>query len=210
MGEITTFLESSTIHGLVYISTTRRFIRLFWISVVIAGFIGSGVMIHNSVKDWEESPVKTTIETLPIKDIFLPKVTVCPPKNTFTNLNYDLMRMENLTLDNATRDELTKYAVQLLQEHVYDEVIRNLSLIEENNRYYNWYRGYTQFQLPYWAQSSTCSSTSMCSDFRLYYYIDTKATSGSFSTKFFGEKFNSSKVEQDLIYMLHIFPPTKD
>ena len=92
-------------------------------------------MIHNSVKDWEESPVKTTIETLPIKEILLPKVIVCPPKNTFTHLNYDLMRMENLTLDNATRDELTKYAVQLLQEHVYDEVIRNLSLIEENNRF---------------------------------------------------------------------------
>ena len=72
-----------------------------------------------------------------------------PPKNTFTNLNYDLMMLENMTLDNDTRDELTQFAVGLIQEEIYKDVKR-ISLIQEDNRYYNWYRGYTPITLPYW------------------------------------------------------------
>ena len=109
------FLETSTIHGLVYISTTKkRFVKLCWILIVIGGFTGAGVMIYNSFLSWAESPVKTTIETLPISEITFPKVTVCPPKNTYTDLNYDLMMTENMTLDNDTRRELANYAVDLL------------------------------------------------------------------------------------------------
>merc|ERR1712024_378101 len=88
-------------------------------------------MISQSFDNWSESPVKTTIETVPITEISLPKVTVCPPKNTFTNLNYDLMMLENMTLENDTRDELTQFAVGLIQEKVYNEVMANISRLEE-------------------------------------------------------------------------------
>ena len=108
-----TFLETSTIHGVSHISTKRKFVRIFWTLVVISGFTGAGVLIYQSFQSWDESPVKTTIETHPIAEITFPKVTVCPPKNTFTNLNYDLMMTENITLDNDTRQELTNYAVEL-------------------------------------------------------------------------------------------------
>ena len=47
-----------------------------------------------------------------------PKVTVCPPKNTYTDLNYYLMRMENMTLDTDMRNELTSYAMEVVL--VYD------------------------------------------------------------------------------------------
>ena len=113
MESIRNFLESSTIHGLTYISTTRKCVRFFWIIVVIAGFTGAGVIIYKSFQDWNESPIKTTIETLPIKDISFPKVTVCPPKNTFTDLNYHLKKLENITLDNDTRNDLANYAKEL-------------------------------------------------------------------------------------------------
>ena len=86
MEEVRNYLESSTVHGLGYISTTRRLVKLFWIAVVITGFTGAGVMIYQSFDAWEESPVKTTIETQPITEITFPKVTVCPPKNTYTDL----------------------------------------------------------------------------------------------------------------------------
>ena len=98
MEGVTTFLESSTIHGLTYISTTRRYARLLWILVVITGFVGASLLIKASFDSWSESPVKTNMETLPISEIKLPKVTVCPPKNTFTDLNYDLMMTKNMTL----------------------------------------------------------------------------------------------------------------
>ena len=92
MEGVTLFLESSTVHGLTYISTTRKYARLFWILVVITGFVGASLLIRASFQSWAESPVKTTIKTLPISDITLPKLTVCPPRNTFTDLNYDIMK----------------------------------------------------------------------------------------------------------------------
>ena len=116
MEGVRTFLESSTIHGLTYISTTRKYTRLFWILVVLTGFVGASLLIKESFDSWSESPVKTTIETLPISEITLPKVTVCPPKNTFTDLNYDLMMTENITVTEEIRDEMFKYAVEVLIE----------------------------------------------------------------------------------------------
>ena len=183
--DIKEFLESSTIHGLNYIATTRKVVKLFWILIVITGFSGAGIIIHQSFEAWNDSPVMTTIETLPITQLTLPKVTVCPPKNTYTNLNYDLMMLENRTLDNDTRNELKEYAVGLIQEHIYKDVMSNLSLIEEADRYYNWYWGITEIYLPYWGENSGCNDAE-CIDRRLRYYLKTYATSGSISTKYFG------------------------
>ena len=42
MEHLKNYLESSTVHGLAYISTTRRLVRLFWILVIITGFTGAG------------------------------------------------------------------------------------------------------------------------------------------------------------------------
>ena len=73
MDKLSVFLESSTVHGLSHIASGRKYVRLFWILVVIGGFTGAGVMIHASFQSWAESPVKTTIETRPITEIILPK-----------------------------------------------------------------------------------------------------------------------------------------
>ena len=91
MQSVRAYLESSTIHGLSYISTTRKCSRIFWLVIVIAGFSGAGVLIYNAFQSWALSPISTSEETLPMEQIKFPKVTVCPPKNTFTDLNYDLM-----------------------------------------------------------------------------------------------------------------------
>ena len=125
MGDLQTFLESSSISGLNFISTTKRYAKLFWIIVVVLGFTGAGVMIFQSFQDWGNNPISTTIETRPIAEIKFPKVTVCPPKDTYTDLNYDLMLLENKTLDNNTRHNLTNYATELLQDNVYASVMNN-------------------------------------------------------------------------------------
>ena len=89
MEGVGTFLESSTIHGLTYISTTKKYARLFWFLVVTSGFVGATLLIKESFDSWSESPVKTTIETIPISELKFPKVTVCPPRDTMTDLNYN-------------------------------------------------------------------------------------------------------------------------
>ena len=91
MQKLSAFLESSTIHGLTYIATGRKYVRLFWIIIVLSGFTGAGVLIYQSFQTWQDSPIKTTIETLPISDVNFPKIMVCPPKNTYTNLNHDFI-----------------------------------------------------------------------------------------------------------------------
>ena len=185
MENIRQFLDSSTIHGLAYIATGRKYVRLLWTLFVIAGFTGAGVLIYQSFQSWNESPVKTTIETHPIEDITFPKVTVCPPKNTFTDLNYDLMVTENMTLSEGIKDELINYSLELLYDHLHENMIKNLSLLEDKERYYNWYHGYNAIQLPSYYAS------------QLNYVVRTSAISGNISSQHYGQNFSQARtVEQ--------------
>ena len=120
MENIKHFLESSTIHGLNYISTETKYVRLFWILVVIAGFTGAAFLIQTSFQNWSDSPITTTTEILPISQITFPKVTVCPPKDTYTDLNIVLDMMNNMTLDNYTINNISKFAVDLIIENLND------------------------------------------------------------------------------------------
>ena len=194
MKEISTLLESSTIHGLANISKTRKYARLFWMFVVATGFVGGGFLIKSSFDSWSESPVKTTVETLPIADIELPKVTVCPPRNTFTDLNYDLMMTENKTLTDDMRDETFKYAVEVFNK---DSFSHNAwAKLQEKDRSYNWYHGYTELILPY-------------DGYNDYLSLDTytSATSGVVTTQYYGDQFKSEKVERTIEYRVHVYPP---
>ena len=106
------YLESATVHGLAYISQTRNFAKIFWILVVISGFTGAGVLIHQSFANWQESPVKTTVETLPISEVTFPKISVCPPVKKLTNLNYDIVMAENNSLNLKNHMDAIKYIFQ--------------------------------------------------------------------------------------------------
>ena len=171
MEGITSFLESSTIHGLTHISSTRKYKRLFWILVVVAGFLGASLIIKESFESWSESPVKTTIETLAISEIKLPKVTVCPPKNTYTDLNYDLMLTDNITLTEEMRDEMFKYAVKIINEESFSTATWP-GMLHEKDRFYNWYHGYTKLKSPYY------NIYNYDDDERLKIQLYTTATSG--------------------------------
>ena len=190
MEYVITFLQSSTIHGLPFIGTTSRYVRLFWILVVTLGFIMSGYIIHQSFQAWNESPIKTTIETRPITEITFPKITVCPPKNTLTDLNYHLMMAENMTLQNETRNELKDYAMGLLYNHLYESIMKNFSKLEEKDRYYNWYHGLTQILGSEYFDDNWFRG--------VRYYVRTSALSGSVNTQYFGENFDVDKVDSDV------------
>ena len=146
------FLDTSTIHGLSWISSSKKYARLFWTLVVIGGFTGAFILIQEAFHVWEQSPISTTVETLPISQLTFPNVTVCPPKNSYLNLNYDMMESANINLDNNTRKELYEYAMDIIQNEFFDELMRNLSKIEEKNRFYNWYYGYSAILYPYLIQ----------------------------------------------------------
>ena len=196
MENVTTFLESSTIHGLTYIGTGRKYVRLFWILVVIGGFTGAGVLIYQSFQSWSDSPVKTTIDTHPITDITFPNVTVCPPKNTFTNLNEDLVMLEDMIVDNETREELIHHALDIILNLVHDQNIDNLNKLQESNRYTNWFKGQTEIGLPYHDPHNGFT-----------HIINTSAHSGSVSTENFGKEFDADLFEDHVFYEVNIYSP---
>ena len=197
MGEINKFLASSTIHGLLYISISKKLGKIFWVWIVVAGFITAAVFITLSFQSWSDSPVKTTIETLSINEITFPKITACPPRNTFTNLNYDLKKLENVSLTDAERGELIEYSLELLHDSFYDEILSNLSKLEELNQFYNWFSARTMIKIPSMSQFRN----------HLEYTIHTFASTGSVKTQYFNESFSVSKTEGHVGYYFTKYIP---
>ena len=173
--EIKQFFELSTIHGLHYISNTRKCSRLFWTLVVIGGFLGAGYLIYESFHNWQQSPISTTVETLPISKILVPNVTVCPPKNLILNLNYDILESEEVKFGNRERETLFESSLKIIQDHYYKEIMQNLSKLSSSDRYHNWYHGYTQINCPFYDSFTN----------QLYYNVETSATSGNFINTIF-------------------------
>ena len=137
------FLESSTIHGLVHISNNTRLVRLVWIFIVLSGFSGAGILIHQSFSSWSSSPVTTTIETVSISDLDFPNVTVCPPENSFTGLNVDLIRAKNFSFDEEKRRELSSAVVDAVFYANLLPRLKELKAYEGYQKYKNWYSGVT-------------------------------------------------------------------
>ena len=194
MEGITEFLRSSTIHGLSYIPGTKGLVRSFWMFVISSGFIGAGILIKQSFESWSINPVFTTIETLPISELSFPKVTVCPPRNTFTNLNYDLSRIENMSLAKDTKLSLLSYLPEALYDANFNEKL-NLYKSFHGQSYRNWYLGYSAISLPYIYKE------------RMTYESITYAVSGVVSTPYFEEQFIETKFEPYLQFKIYIIVP---
>ena len=139
------FLESSTIHGLVHISTSSsRSLRAIWVAIVVACSAIAIHMITSSYKEWQESPVSTTITTHPITDLQFPAVTVCPPRGSNTVLNQvlekvkedDFTEKERKRLINISRGVFiqgpTKIHAKQMSDLLNPENIRSIANIQAN------------------------------------------------------------------------------
>ena len=196
MKEIRIFLESSSIAGLNHIATSTKYAKLFWIFAVVSGFIGAGYLINMSFQSWSMSPVTTTVETLPLSRITLPKVTVCPPENTFTDLNYDLMRAENLALDDDQKYQLFEMALGFIERKYFDKSLKLLDKFTEKNRSFNWYLGFTEIITPYystWKNKNT-----------LKFPFKTSASNGTVTSQYFEEPFQSNKLDKNVEFSIQI------
>ena len=137
------FLQSSTIHGLVYIGTTNNLTRLFWLTTVLVGFSVAAVMIQQSFANWEANPVATTLESHPLSKLSFPKVTVCPPRDTFTTLNLDIEMMENKSLQEQTsiRQTLKRHLPLAIFDSDFEENFSIFSKVTNVSK--GWYLGDT-------------------------------------------------------------------
>ena len=193
------FLENSSIHGFFFVGDSKHpLIRFFWIATVIAGFVGSYIMISISVGSWTDNQVSTTVQTLPISGVTIPRVTVCPPKGTFTNLNYDLVMADSLSLDGATKDLLTQEAVRLIENAAYQGTFNNFTAFREKNRYRNLFLGLTNFKLVYTNIDSKSQAITT-------YEVSTSAGEGEFSSPGLGQPFQEDQFDNyaTFIYSIH-------
>ena len=107
------FLDNSTIHGLAYISNgPSKAGKALWLTIVLAGFCTAGYLINTSYKEWETTPVATSISTHPIATLPLPIITICPPEQSNTALNVDLVRAGNISLTDEDRQALINISRQ--------------------------------------------------------------------------------------------------
>ena len=74
----------------------------------------------------------------------------------------------------------------------------NISNLEEKNRFYNWYNGFTFISLPYW--------TGWKYDKYLDYIVYTTAPSGMVHTKDFGDTYDPDNIFQKAAFSVVIVP----
>ena len=149
------FLQSSTIHGLSHITSSTRLIRAIWIVIVLLGFTIAGFLIWQSFDNWQHDPIDTTISTHPIEQVTFPKIYVCPPKHTYTNLNHDVINNKNVTLTEDQIDDLKILIDKQIEEVKLEEIMFEVTKVKEENKFINWYMGISQLNIPYYNKIST-------------------------------------------------------
>ena len=79
--------------------------------------------------------------------IAIPAILVSPPLDTYTNLNYDIMKNKiNKTLDTTTKNDLVyKLAEEILNAE--SNYLNDLFYVEENKAE-NWYLGKSNESIP--------------------------------------------------------------
>ena len=105
------------------------------------------------------------------------------------------MMTENMTLDNDTIHELWNYTLEIIDEHLYNTMLTNFSRLVDNDRYYNWFHGYTEIELPFYDVDGANLA------------VNTAAKSGTISTQYFGDKFDVNKVETKAYFKVKVDVP---
>ena len=98
--QVRDFLESSTIHGLVHISTGKNvFIRCIWGMIVVACFSCGIYMIESAVESWVDNPVVTSVDTKAIEQVLLsPLVNNLTPDTIFNLDRYTCQKSQFVLL----------------------------------------------------------------------------------------------------------------
>ena len=124
-------------------------IRVVWTVIVLLGFTIAGFLIWQSLDNWQHDPVDTTISTHPIEQVTFPKIYVCPPKHTYTNLNYDIAYTKNVYLNDEQIKAMKAQVDESIQVVEQDQIMREVDKIEEKNKFFNWYSGLTKLSKPF-------------------------------------------------------------
>ena len=76
-GNVSEYLESTTIHGFSYLSLGRNICeKLVWTIIICTCFTLGALLIHQSIEEAQQNPVMTNVETISGSKIPFPAITV--------------------------------------------------------------------------------------------------------------------------------------
>ena len=64
---------------------------------------------------------------------------MCPPKHTYTNLNYDIINTRNVSLNKDQIEELTNLVDKQMENAEHQQLMTEVNSVFEENKFYNWY-----------------------------------------------------------------------
>ena len=117
--------------------------------VVCLGFIGAGILIGKSYKEWRENLIATSITTHPIDDLDFPQVTICPTKDSNTALYHDLVKASNGTFSAENRRTLRKAAYDILIEQAHMKYLEKMFAISNTANMDQVHQGFLSLPTPY-------------------------------------------------------------
>ena len=204
------FLESSTIHGLVHISTGKNaIIRCIWAMIVIACFSYDIYMIENAFQSWAATPVVTSVDTKPIEEVSLPEITICPPSGTNTALNLDLLTAEGLELSETQRENLTLAALENLHNSSINRFIEEQASFHSLQSIQDVYEGLQQILYAFTVPGFSFNGVNYADMFHHETVMSRSgALEGSYSTLGWGQLVTESNLKPtlDFTYKAYLSP----
>ena len=96
--------------------------KVLWSGIVCLGFIVAGILIGKSYKEWQDSPIATSVTIYPIDDLDFPVVSVCHPKDSSTALYHDLVNADN---SEGTKKVLKESAFEIFMGGAHKKYVGN-------------------------------------------------------------------------------------
>ena len=162
---------------------TRSF-KVLWTGVVILGFTGAGLLIGKSYKEWQESPVATSITTHPIEELDFPIVTICPPEGSNTALYHDLVKAGNGSLSEEDKKALKESAFKIFLELSHREYVKRTLATSNKGNVDQVYQGYHSLPKPYFHGTE----------------IRMQSLNGTITTPWYGGEFVEEYYKKDQSY----------
>ena len=167
------------IGGLKLVSFQNTVAKVAWLSIVCLGFLGAGVLINKSYSEWQSFPVSTSISTHSLEDLDFPTVVICPPENSNTALNYDLLRAANYSFSKENRDRLVEAVWEhfIAEDHeLFAEDMLAASNPSELEQVYNSIQSVPKpynhgYEIVVWNTSGTISSARYREDFHESHFL---------------------------------------
>ena len=108
----------TTVHGPVYLSDGHIFKRILWSLVMVCAFVYAGIIIRDSITEWEEQPLVMNfgLKSIPITDVPVSGARRMGKKVLSLSFAYYLINMSSPDTGQFTRNDAKAITLLFLNE----------------------------------------------------------------------------------------------